>query len=676
MRTGKLLLTNSSSHTWSFSRVGGVNRVNIETGNDLVNLESLDQKLWTALSCAAHGLEIDSKTLELIDTDNDGKIRVPEIIAAVKWLVSAVKNPDTILCPEPYLKLNDINDQTEEGQNLLESAKQILNNLGKHDSGIISVEDTSDTIRIFAGSKFNGDGIITDMSAGDETIKTLIAEIISCMGSVADRNGEAGITAGHVTDFYKLCEEYSCWQGIAEANPEKITPFGEQTPAALAAYLAVKEKIEDYFLRCRLLSYGNNSAEILSSIRSSCEGISKQGFALSLTEIETLPIALPDCGNLLAICQGLNPAWEKPVAAFNFLVVQNMFPGKTSLQEGDMASIENIFEGFIAWQSAKNGTTVERLGLKRIREILAQQDKREMLEALISQDKAFESSANGIMLVDKLVRYNRDLFKLLRNYVTFYDFYSPGTEAVFQAGWLYFDQRRCDLCMKVIDMAKHNQLAKTSGLCLIYCDCVRKQESGKITIVAAITDGDFDNIDVGRNGIFYDRSGNDWDASIVKVIDNPISIRQAFWSPYRKLSKLINTQIEKFASAKEEAIDTAASSGVEKVSGDVNTGLKDSAKGASVLPKPPSAQPFDIGKFVGIFAALSLALGAIGSALTSIFTGLLSISLWKIPIAIFGIILAISGPSMVIAWLKLRKRNLAPLLDSNGWAVKDRKSVV
>ena len=192
------------------------------------------------------------------------------------------------------------------------------------------------------------------------------------------------------------------------------------------------------------------------------------------------------------------------------------------------------------------------------------------------------------MLVDKLVRYRRDLAKLLRNYVTFYDFYSPDSEAIFQTGHLYFDQRRCDLCMKVTDMPKNSQLAATSGLCLIYCDCGRIEGNEKMTIVAALTDGDFDNIDIGRNGIFYDRAGNDWDATIVKVIDNPISIRQAFWSPYRKFSKFINTQVEKIASDKEKVIDTSISSGVEKVSGKVDTGLNESVKAEPVQGKLPT----------------------------------------------------------------------------------------
>ena len=216
MRAKSVLSAKSSSHTWTFSRVGGVNRVNLETGKDLVHLGSLDQKLWTALSCPVHGLEIDSKTLELIDSDKDGRLRVPEIIAAVTWLTSVVKKPDILLKAGQGLHLDDINEGTEEGSALLMSAKQILSNLGKPEAEEISADDTSDTTKIFANTMFNGDGIITDISSEDENIKKLIAEIISCMGSGIDRTGKEGITAEHITDFYAACAAYSEWLAVAE----------------------------------------------------------------------------------------------------------------------------------------------------------------------------------------------------------------------------------------------------------------------------------------------------------------------------------------------------------------------------------------------------------------------------------------------------------------------------
>src|SRR5690242_5192408 len=95
----------SSRYTWSFFRAGGFDQVKLTSGADLMNLDNLDQKLWVALACPAQGLEFDTKTLQLIDTDNDGRIRVPEIIAACKWAGRCLKNPDDLLKGDPALPL-------------------------------------------------------------------------------------------------------------------------------------------------------------------------------------------------------------------------------------------------------------------------------------------------------------------------------------------------------------------------------------------------------------------------------------------------------------------------------------------------------------------------------------------------------------------------------------------
>ena len=47
------------------------------------------------------------------------------------------------------------------------------------------------------------------------------------------------------------------------------------------------------------------------------------------------------------------------------------------------------------------------------------------------------------------------------------------------------------------------------------------------------------------------------------------------------------------------------------------------------------------------------------------------LGLWM-PLGIAALLLGISTPSMLIAWLKLRQRNLGPILDANGWAINGR----
>jgi hypothetical protein len=213
----------------------------------------------------------------------------------------------------------------------------------------------------------------------------------------------------------------------------------------------------------------------------------------------------------------------------------------------------------------------------------------------------------------------------------------------------------------VEDVGKHAALAMLSRTYLAYCDCARRGGTEKMTIAAAFTGGDSDYLMVGRNGVFYDRKGGDWDATITRVIEHPISIRQAFWSPYKRVGRMINDQITKMASARDKAVTDRA-----------GVGIADAGKKVEAGKPAPPAQPFDVGKFAGIFAAIGLAVGAIGTAIAAVVTGFLNLAWWQMPIAIGGLMLVVSGPSMIIAWLKLRQRTIGPILDANGWAVNGR----
>jgi len=256
----------------------------------------------------------------------------------------------------------------------------------------------------------------------------------------------------------------------------------------------------------------------------------------------------------------------------------------------------------------------------------------------------------------KLLLVHRDFYRLLRNFVTLEDFYDrdEATVASFEAGTLIIDQRACKLCMRVNDPAKHDAQAPLSGMYLLYCNCVNQKTGKSLQIVAAVTQGEISNLSVGKNAVFYDNDGLDYDATVTKIIDNPISIRQAFWTPYRKFANWIEEKINKSAAEKDAKAFDDMTAKADAAVADPNT------------EKKPA---FDIAKFAGIFAAIGMALGMIGTALVSVAEGLHGFAWWQYVIIFVCILLVISGPSMVMAYLKLRRRNLAPVLNANGWAV-------
>lgn len=634
------------SHTWKFFRAGGFDQVKLDTGADLMHLDQLDQKLWVALACPTRGLEFDNRTLDLIDTDHDARVRAPEVIAATKWATAMLKNPDDLLKGSPTLPLAAINDATPEGKQILSSAKQILANLGKKDAAAIGLEEVSDTAKIFAATHFNGDGIIPADAAGDDATKAVINDIMACLGIENDRSGKPGIGQAKADLFFAEAVAHSNWWKQAEGD-QNILPLGEATAAAAAAVRAVKAKVEDFFARCRIAAFDARAIAALNREEKEYLALAAKDLTITSAEIAALPLAQIAAGKALPLVEGVNPAWAAALAALQAAAVKPLLGDKTALTEAEWNALLARIAPFEAWSAGKVGAAVEKLALKRVREILAG-DAQAKISALIAQDKALEPEANAIAAVEKLIRFHRDLYTLCVNFVSFKNFYSRKTPAIFQAGRLFLDQRSCDLCLTVEDAGRHAAMAGLAGAYLAYVDCVRKATGEKLSILAIFSQGDDENLMVGRNGIFYDRKGRDFDATITKIVANPISLRQAFWAPYKKLVRFVEEQVAKRAAA----ADAAATANLQ------------SAATATAGGKPAPSK-IDTGTLAAIGLVLTTLMGAIGAIVAKIF----GLPLWQIPVVLVGLMLAISLPSVVMAWLQLRKRNLGPILDANGWAV-------
>ncbi len=640
------------AHQWRFFRSGGFDQVRLDKIEDWQHLSELDPKLWAALSCPVKGLEFDARTMNYLDTDHDGRVRIVEVKAAVAWALSVLQTPQ-ILLSGAELPLSAINTQTEAGQKLYASAKRILQNLGKADATALTVADTDDLAKIFPADQLNGDGIITVELAASDDVKLLISTLLSLGIQKVDRSGALGVDEAQLNEFVAAGQALLDWR---EVGSSINTEFADKTADVYQLVTALDAKVSDFFVRCQLAAYDSNATAALNASAENYAALAGQLLSATGSDSSALPLATVNSTGQLPLTQGVHPHWSVALANLH-QAVGELWQGKTNLVQADWAALKALLQPYAEWLSSQPVNQAISLEPELLATLLAKPTL-DAAFALMAADLAQQSEAETVLEVDKLVRYQAYLRDLLRNFVNFENFYSLEKPAIFQNGRLYIDGRSCDLCLAVNDGGKHAKLAALSGTYLLYVDCVRQATGEKQSIVAAMTAGDAGNLMVGRNGVFYDVNGVDWDATVTQIVSNPISIREAFFTPYQRIGRMISDQIQKFAAAKDKDLETKSAAGVGGA-----------AKIAEAPAPKAAAAPFDVAKFAGIFAAIGLAIGAIGTALASVVTSFLGLAWWQMPLALLGIVLFVSGPSMLLAWFKLRARNLAPLLDANGWAV-------
>src|SRR5688572_15056203 len=229
-----------SEHRWKFYRSGGVDQVVLRDAEDLKKLRQLDQKLWLALACPAKGLEIDARMLEMLDTDRDGRIRPPEILAAIDWLSEVLKSLDELEKPASPLLLAAIRDDTPAGRALRA-----------------------------AGQRFVGKDVFTleDLSAA-AAVKQ--ASDAACSKTIED-------------------ELVAAWEKQG-ADPS-IRVLGDATSAAADVLAACEAKIDDWFMRCRLAAFDPRAQAALSAAESELVALSAKSLNAGAEEIARLPLA-------------------------------------------------------------------------------------------------------------------------------------------------------------------------------------------------------------------------------------------------------------------------------------------------------------------------------------------------------------------------------------------------
>ena len=401
-----------------------------------------------------------------------------KLIEGIRWASAHLKDPDTLVAGMDGISLSAINEESEEGKILAASARQILIHLGKGDSDVITTEDTANEAAILAQMKFNGrrhrsrrcGRTIRPWPWQSERSSTAWAP-------ETDHSGKPGISQEKVDRFFAEAQAYAQWQTQASDDPS-LPILGNATQAALEILQTVEDKINDYFIRCRLAGFDERGRRPSQSFRGRlpetgpaqpCR-IGRAVCPLSPGEDRTQrPLPLQD---------EINPAWARQMAAFRQDVVVPILGKKENIMEDEWIAINDGFARYAAWCAAKPVTSVEKLGMERIRAIL-DGGFREAIETLIAKDRSYESNRRPSLPSDKLVRYCRYLHTLINNFTAFRDFYGHQSQGRLSGRSLYLDGRSCDLCVKVEDVAAHAVLATLSRVVSRLLHLYARRRGGK-----------------------------------------------------------------------------------------------------------------------------------------------------------------------------------------------------
>ena len=603
----------AAPYRWRFFKSARCVQVKLETGADLAALPELDQRLWTVLSASTKGLRFDAATLRLLDADGDGRIRAPDVLAAVAWLRPRFRSLDVLFARKAEVSLADVDATTEEGKALLASFTRILAREDRADATAISLADVLGATALFNAQPFNGDGVVTPKSTADAALAAVVAQIAACEGATRDRSGDDGIDQAAADRFFADARAHLAWK----AAGAKVAVLGEATAAAYAAYEAVAAEVDAYF-----------------------------------TPPADLPLVAEDPTPLLPLTAGVNPLWAERFQTFADKAAGPVLgvAGVESITRADWAAVKAKFAPYGAWRAARAGAAVADVGDDRLAQLLAGGRVEAAVNDLLARDRALADESARFADCERALRFTAYLATWLRNYVNQANLYDTKGESVFRTGELYIDGRVCRLCFHVADEAAHAALAAKSKCCLLYAKLTRRAAGAARTVCAVVTAGSTAGLYVGRNGVFYDCDGQDWDAVVTRVVEAQVSLREAFWSPWAKIAAMIAEQCRKFLSSRQESAVAQVGGGVAAI--------------AAPAPKPPDATAL-----ASSVAALGVGVGMAGAACAGLIGLVAGLPLWKVLAGVAAIILLVSLPSVALTWFRLRTRDLGAILNAGGWAV-------
>ena len=632
-----------------FRNYGGDYQLRLESADDLERIAELPDARWASTSAPLGDFSCDPAFLKYVDSDTNGRIRSDELRDAVRWLLHILKNRDRLTEQTETLRLGEINDADPEGARIRAAAERVLSNLGLDETPEITLANVRSQQSIMANAANNGDGVIPPSAAPDGDTAQLIRDAMASVGSVRDAGGEEGITLAQLETFEKEARAFIEWQDKGrvpdDGSTTDVHPWGADTAEAARIVAALDDKAREYFAQCDMVKFDPRAAEQMRLREAEIKELDFGNREAVEARLRAAPLAPPTAEDVLDLAGPVNAAYERDLTALRQKVVPRALGRALDrLTRDDWDRIVSIFAAHRAWVGGKQGACVERLGRERLEECLTG-ESRDAVAQMIAADAAVAGELERIGAVERLILYQRWLLEFANNMVSFPRLYDPEHRALFEKGTLIIDGRELTFSVRVDDRKQHRKLAENSGMYVLYLEITGRggdKADKSFEVSTAVTSGESTGLYVGKRGVFFTPDGVEWDARVVDIIVNPVSLGEAARAPFSKMGEFVTRQIEKFGKAQEAKLEKAV------------------------------AAPAGSSATRDLLLAGSVGLAALGSSFAYITKSMKGVQPHHVLLVVLGILAVLLGPSIVIAWFRLRRRDLTALLEASGWAVNVR----
>ena len=627
-----------------FKNYGGSFQLRIQDAQDLEKIQVLDDAHWAATSVPVNSLSCDPAFASYMDTDRNDRIRTDEFRAALAWLLRFLADRSRLSEASEVLNLSHIDTSHPEGKKLRAAAEQILNNLNSKDAKEISLAQVRDVRSIMARADDNGDGIIPPEATTDSDLAQFITSIMETVGSSIDASGKPGISGDQLKAFFDEAETYLAWKAKGEIpegrDTTDVMSWGTETPKAYELVAALSEKIDQFFTQCAMVRFDERTAAQMQLRGKELEEIDFMDNSVMEARLKDAPLALPDAKGILDLEKIINPVYAGRIQEFKEKVLKRALGEPVrQLTEEQWEKVKAIFAAHPVWLENKQGAKVEKLGQDLLRSYI-NGPYRQKVSDLIGKDLAAAGDLNQLHNLEKLILYQRWLMELANNFVSFTNLYSPKSRSLFETGTLIIDGREITFTMRVLDRQAHKKIAERSFLYLLYLEITgRNEKEIKFEIVAAVTSGSAGRLHTGKRGVFFTVDGREWDAQVVDIVENPISLWESVRAPFKQVADLVRGQIDKFTKSRQAKVETTLTS--------------------------PSAS----GMARDLLLGGGVAIAALGASFGYVTTALSKVKPIHILGTLAGLVAVVLLPGIIIGFTKIRKRDMSILLEAAGWAL-------